>query len=134
MNHYSSPIDAKFGSDANSVNEIPEGFDPVPKVIWETSSDRNDANLSRPLNGHIGIYAWHHSDCWCSSINSYCNRGGFTWSCCGQREQYSYCNGKNMATAELEAMQARTKSRIASVNALTTKAQGNWFERLLCLC
>lgn len=66
----------------------PPGYAKVRGCSWEGSHKRQNRP---PVNGHTGIYAYHHDDCMCGLAGWYCFRDGHVWSCCGQTEKYCMC-------------------------------------------
>ena len=57
-----------------------------------------DADKDPVRIAHQGQWKFHDDDCWClaNKKNRYCNRNGYTWSCCGSGKKLSDCAAPHM--------------------------------------
>ncbi len=70
------------------TDKPPPGMDYVEQEYWEHV---RKPTTKKPVNGHLGVYAYHNDDCRCIMGGHYCNRDGYVWSCCGATERYCHC-------------------------------------------
>jgi len=84
----------------------PPGYAKVRGCSWEGSHKRQNRP---PVNGHTGIYAYHHDDCMCGLAGWYCYRDGHVWSCCGQTEKYCMC-------ANTQSKRSKKKLLLSMIN------------------
>jgi hypothetical protein len=52
-----------------------------------------EQRVAKSLATHKGHYQWHDDDCKCAMYfdNTYCNKNGYCWSCCGQTSEFCSC-------------------------------------------
>lgn len=52
-----------------------------------------EERTARIFKSHKGHWTWHDDDCQCARYfdDSYCNRNGYIWSCCGQMSESGMC-------------------------------------------
>jgi hypothetical protein len=62
--------------------------------LTEEEKKRYDDDVSAAaIATHSGHWQYHDDDCLCGRYfdDSHCNRGGYTWSCCGSTSESAGC-------------------------------------------
>lgn len=58
----------------------------------QIKADEEEERARIEASRHTGIWSYHDDDCRCGFFNSYCNRNGYCWSCCGATSEFSSCS------------------------------------------
>lgn len=63
------------------------------KKEYELSLLTEEQRIELATKSHHGHWNYHDDDCQCGRYfdNSYCNRNGYIWSCCGSTSEHSTC-------------------------------------------